>query len=89
MKRNDGWVLRTVCGEKVLAPEGLGVIDFNRLIRLNGTAAWLWEQAGAQGDFTADSLSDALCKTYEVRPETARADVENILSQWKEMGLIG
>lgn len=88
MKRKDGFVLRTVCGEKVLAGEGLDAIDFNRLVRLNDTAAWLWEEAGAQEEFSAETLTDALCRTYEVGRETARADVEKLLSQWKALGII-
>ena len=43
MKRKEGFVLRTVCGEKVIVGEGLGAIDFGKLVSLNETAAWIWE----------------------------------------------
>ena len=88
MKRKEGFVLRTVCGEKVIVGEGLGAIDFGKLISLNDTAAWIWEQAGEQGEFSVDSLADALCENYEVEAARAQADVEALLKQWKELGII-
>ena len=88
MKRTEGFVLRTVCGEKVIVGEGLGAIDFGKLISLNDTAAWIWEQAGEQGEFSVDSLADALCENYEVEAARAQADVEALLKQWKELGIV-
>ena len=88
MKRKEGFVLRTVCGEKVIVGEGLGAIDFGKLISLNDTAAWIWEQAGEQGEFSVDSLADALCENYEVEAARAHADVEALLRQWKELGIV-
>ena len=88
MKRKEGFVLRTVCGEKVIVGEGLGAIDIGKLISLNDTSAWIWEQAGDQGEFSVDSLTHALCENYEVDPAVAHADVEALLKQWKELGII-
>lgn len=88
MKRKEGFILREVCGEKVIVGEGLGAIDFGKLISLNETAAWLWDKAGEQGDFSVDSLVEALCENYEVTPEVAHTDVEKLLSQWEELGII-
>lgn len=88
MKRKDGFVLREVCGEKVIVGEGLGAIDFGRLLSLNETATWIWEEAGRQGEFNAESLADALCEEYEVSRETALADVNNLLKQWQELGIV-
>lgn len=88
MKRKDGFVLREVCGEKVIVGEGLGAIDFGKLLSLNDTAAWLWNKAGELGEFTAESLADALCEEYEVALETALADVKKLLAQWLELGIV-
>ena len=88
MKRKDGFVLREVCGEKVIVGEGLGAIDFGKLLSLNDTAAWLWNKAGELGEFTAESLAGALCEEYEVTPETAIADVKKLLAQWLELGIV-
>ena len=88
MKRKEGFVLRTVCGEKVIVGEGLGAIDFGKLVSLNDTAAWIWEKAGELGEFDTQALADALCETYEVDDATALADVEALLKQWKELGIV-
>jgi hypothetical protein len=88
MKRKEGFVLREVCGEKVIVGEGLGAIDFGKLLSINDTAAWIWNEAGEQGDFTVDSIAEALCEVYDVDLETARVDVDRILTQWKELGIL-
>ena len=88
MKRKDGFVLREVCGEKVIVGEGLGAIDFGKLLSLNDTAAWLWNKAGELDEFTAETLADALCEVYEVSSETALADVKSLLAQWEELGIV-
>ena len=88
MRRKEGFVLRTVCGEKVIVGEGLGAIDFGKLVSLNATAAWIWEKAGELGEFTTEEMAAALCEAYEVDADTARADVEKLISQWKELGIV-
>jgi hypothetical protein len=88
MKQKEGFVLRTVCGEHVIVGEGLGTIDFGKLISLNETAAWIWKKAGEMGDFDIDSLAKALCDEYEVSAEDAQQDVEKMVTQWQELGIV-
>lgn len=88
MKLKKGFVLRTVCGERIIVGEGLDAINFGRLLCLNETAAWLWEKAGQQGDFTIDSLAEALCEEYEVTPEQAKNDVTAMVAEWQKVGVI-
>ena len=40
------------------------------------------------GDFNIDSLTSALCEEYEVSTEQARVDVEKMVSQWLELGIV-
>lgn len=88
MKIKKGFVLRTVCGENVIVGEGLDAINFGRMLCLNETAAWLWKQALEQGDFTAQSLAEALCNEYDVTPEQALADVKETINQWTELKVV-
>ena len=69
MKLKEGFVLRQVCGENVITGEGLGAINFGKLLALNETAAWLWKEAEAQGEFTVNSLADKLCEEYRLAME--------------------
>lgn len=88
MKIKKGFVLRNVCGEQVIMGEGLDAIDFGRLLCLNETAAWLWQQAEKLNEFTVDQLTEALCEEYDVTAEQAREDVAAMLSEWQKVGVI-
>ncbi|MBR4810936.1 MAG: PqqD family protein [Bacteroidaceae bacterium] len=88
MKIKKGFVLRDVCGEKVIIGEGLDAINFSHMLCLNETASWLWNQAVEQKDFTVRSLADALCAEYEVSPEQALADVKETIDKWTKLGVI-
>lgn len=88
MKLKKGFVLREVCSEQVIMGEGLGAIDFGRLLCLNETAAWLWKQAIEMGDFTFDSLASKLSEEYDVTTAEALADVQGIVSEWQEAGVV-
>ena len=48
MRQKKGFVLRDVCGEKVIVGEGLETVDFGKLISLNESAALLWEREQSQ-----------------------------------------
>ena len=88
MKIKKGFVLREVCGENVIVGEGLGAINFGKLLALNETAVWLWKQAVALGDFNVETLAEKLCEEYEVTEEQAKADVAQITTEWQKTGVI-
>ena len=88
MKIKSGFVLRQVCGENVIVGEGLDAINFGKMLALNETAAWLWQQAQAMGEFTIEALADKLCNEYEVTPDEARRDVAAIIDEWKAVDVI-
>ena len=88
MRIKKGFVLREVCGEHVIVGEGLGAIDFGRMLALNESAAWLWKEAQAQGDFTIESLADKLCEAYDVTPDEARKDVADIIAEWQKVEVL-
>jgi hypothetical protein len=88
MRLKKGFVLREVCGEKVIVGEGAETVDFGKMISLNDTAAVLWKKAEELGDFTVDELADALTEVYEVTREQAVKDVQKLTEGWKEAGLV-
>ena len=81
-------MLRKVCGENVIVGEGLGAINFGKMLALNETAAWLWQQAVAMGEFTVETLADKLCEEYDVTQDEARRDVAAIIDEWNSVGVI-
>ena len=88
MRIKKGFVLRQVCGENVIVGEGLGAINFGKMLALNESAAWLWKQAQEQGDFTVESLAEKLYETYDVSLEEARQDVAEIVEDWKNIDVV-
>ena len=88
MRIKKVFVLREVCGEHVIVGEGLGAINFGRMLALNESAAWLWKEAQAQGDFTIESLADRLCEEYDVTPDAARQDVADIVTDWQNIDVV-
>lgn len=87
MRTIDGFKLRKLGNEYILVGESMELINFNKMITLNETAAFLWEQA-QQGEFDANKLCKALCAEYEVEPAQALQDVEATLKAWKDAGVI-
>lgn len=81
-------MLREVCGETVIIGEGLGAVDFGKLLVLNETAAWLWKQARQMGDFTIESLALRLCEEYDVTDDVAIDDVAGIVGKWQEIDVV-
>ena len=47
MRQKKGFVLRNVCGDNVIVGEGLEQINFNKLLTLNDTATFLWNETGS------------------------------------------
>ena len=87
MQLKPGFILREVCGQKVIVAEGLGAVDFGKLLSLNDTAAFLWQTA-QKGDFTAESLAEAMCQQFDIDQATAVADVKEIIDKWQQLELI-
>ena len=88
MKIKKGFVLREVCGENVIIGEGLGAINFGKMLALNESAAWLWKQAVEMGDFTIEALAEKLCQEYDVTAEEALLDVTEIIGEWQKVDVI-
>ena len=87
MKIKEGFVLRQICGEYVVVGEGLAQVNFNKMLSLNASAAYLWEQMQGK-DFTVQDMADALMERYEVEQERAFQDAQALAGKWIEEGVI-
>ncbi len=87
MKIKEGFILRSLCKEKIVTPVGINSIDMNQLIALNSTAAFLWEKFYGK-DFTVEELAKALTEEYEVDDARALEDSEKLVESWKDAGLL-
>lgn len=87
MKVKEGFRMRRLGRENIVVPEGLQQVNFNRMIVLNETAAFLWTEIQDK-EFDAGTLRDLLLENYEVEAERAQTDAEGLIQQWKEAGII-
>lgn len=86
MKIKDGFILRQICGEYVVVGEGLAQVNFNKMLSLNETAAYLWEAVQGK-QFTKEDLVKLLLDRYEVAEEVAAGDVDKLLDIWLKEGV--
>ena len=87
MKIKEGFTLRPMLGEYIVVGEGLAQVNFNKMLSLNESAAYLWE-AVAGKEFTRESLVQILLDRYEVTEEQAGADVDKLLESWRKEGIL-
>lgn len=87
MRISEGFKMRDLCGVNIVTPSGLDQINFNKMLTLNETAAFLW--TAVQGiDFNAETLADLLTGEYEVSRELALSDAEKLIEDWRTAGVL-
>ena len=86
MKLKENFVLREVAGTWMVLPLLQDTLDFNGMIRLNGSGAVLWKCLEQGGDRQA--LTEALTSRYKVSSEQASGDVEEFLEMLKKIGCL-
>ncbi len=86
MKIKEGFILREVAGNSIVVAVGNAVKEFNGVINLNQTGAFLWKilQDGAE----KEDLVKALLNEYEVDEQTAKKDVDSFIGRLEQANLI-
>ena len=87
MTIKKGFTLREIGADQVLVPEGIEVINFNKLVSINNSAKYLWENLQGR-DFSAEDMVNLLTAKYNVSEDTALADAERLIEDWKRIGLL-
>ncbi|MBB4036617.1 hypothetical protein GGR21_002523 [Dysgonomonas hofstadii] len=87
MRIKEGFKLRTVGNEYIVTGEGLGQVDFNKLIALNASAAYLWQQVEGQ-EFDESILAGLLAGKYDINAVIASQDAKDIIAEWLAAGII-
>ena len=82
MKIKNGFILRKVGKQYVVAATGEASRNFNGMIRLNDEAAFAFGLL--QGGITEDGLVAELMDKYGYGEEETRADVAQFLAKLKE-----
>ena len=87
MKIIKGFKIRPLFGGHIIVAEGSSQVNFNKMISLNDSAAYLWKAVEHKDSFTAEDLKNLLLEEYEVDEQTAAADAEAIAAKWIEIGI--
>ena len=86
MKIKSDFILRKVADSYVVVPVGKLTLDFNGIINLNETGAFLFEllQKGAE----REELIEKMLEEYEVSPEKAATDIDIFIQKVKEADVL-
>lgn len=87
MRIIEGFRLRNVMGQATIVGEGVGQIDFNKLITLNNSAAYLWQSVEGK-EFDVQTLANLLVDKYGIDQDTALTDAKAIANKWIEIGVV-
>lgn len=86
MKIKSGYIIGSIGGENVVLPSGDN-LDLRRMITLNDSAKFLWEQL--QEDKSEEDLLQAVLSTYEdVDQEEVKKYISDFVCQLKEYDLL-
>lgn len=87
MRIKKDFTLRTVMGQNVVLAEGKNADSFGKIITLNDSAAYLWEQLQGRNFTTADAAA-LLVERYGIDSDTATADADRILALMAQKSLV-
>lgn len=87
MKTKTGFTLRPLGKDYILIADSIEQVDFNKMITMNQTAAFLWNKALLQ-EFDATIMARWLQEEYDVSETQALADAQTTLESWRKAGII-
>ena len=87
MKTKPGFLLRSVSGINIVAPVGMSSLNFNGVIKLNDSGAFLWEKL--EKGATEDEMTAALLNHYDdVDEPTARDSVRDFVKVLRDAEIL-
>lgn len=86
MKATEGFRLRKLGQEFIVVGEGLAQVNFNKMISLNSSAAYLWESIQGK-EFTVNDLAQLLVDKYGIDMDLALKDSASIADAWVNAGI--
>lgn len=86
MKIKEGFLLRNIAGSNIVVPVGAASVDFNGMITLNDSGAFLWKELEKGGD--EETLTAALLREYDVDEAMARSSAIDYIRKLDEAGVL-
>lgn len=86
MRIKEGLMMRRIAGVDVVVPAGEGAVNFNGIITLSHTGAFVFGRLREEA--SEQELLSRLLQEYEVDEEQARADLREFLTKLREADLL-
>ena len=87
MKINEKYKLRRIAGENIVIIQGGGTADMTRIITLNDTGAWLWNELSGM-DFSVAQIAGKIVAEYDTDLSSATEHAEKWTDILKKCGAI-
>ena len=88
MRIIEGLRLRPLGKQYLVMAEGLKQVDFNRMVSMNATAAFLFQEVQGS-DFDSSTLAQLLMDECGISREQADHDAALTIDEWQQAGIIG
>lgn len=87
MKIKEGYKIRNIAGESVIVSVGTLDVNLTKVISLNATSVWLWEQLIGK-EFDTEQVADLLVENYDIDRDTALTDSKVWVEALDKAGLL-
>lgn len=87
MRIIEGLKLRPLGKQYLIMAEGQKQIDFNRMVSMNVTAAFLFQEVLGV-DFDSDTLAQLLMNECNITKEQAMHDAALTIEEWQQAGIL-
>lgn len=87
MKIKENYKVRKIAGENLIVKQGEDHSDLTKIISLNPTAMYLWEELQGK-EFTSEEAGALLEKKFGIDANTAFADARSFLRKLVNEGII-
>lgn len=86
MKIKEGYILRKIANSDMVIPIGNNIANFNGIITLNESAAFLWRLLTIESEISL--MVEALMQEYSIAEELAYKDVNCFLAQLQQADIL-
>lgn len=87
MRLKKNYKLRDIAGEKMLIVQGGQPVDMTKVIVLNSTSEWLWNEF-LDKDFTVDEVVETLLQKYSAALDQVQSDAQRWITSLQNANLI-
>ena len=87
MKIDSKHKIRSVADENIIIMQGKGAADMTKVVSLNSTSVWLFEQLRGR-EFTTEDVAGLLVEKYGIDNDLARHDAQAWADKLVSCGVI-